>query len=310
MKPPSVRTAGSSDRSIVQRKRARVDGWCQRLPVLLGRWQIAGNLGGPFFVAVPVQRPLFVEVAGQTDVGRVRSHNEDNFAILPEHGLLIVADGMGGHAFGEVASRLAVETLHEFFAATASNPLRTWSYKRDRAQLYEQHRLKTGIKRCNHRIHEYGQRFCGGRGTGTTLCALLAVEDGVCIAHVGDSRVYRIRDAGIEQLTEDHSLLNDYKKLRLLSAQEIDNFPDKHVIVRALGTDSEVQVDTRFESARAGDVWLLCSDGLCNAVTDPRIREIVQSAPDLPTAARRLIDAANGNGGPDNITCVLARCAT
>ncbi|HTA92286.1 MAG TPA: Stp1/IreP family PP2C-type Ser/Thr phosphatase [Polyangiaceae bacterium] len=254
-----------------------------------------------------MKRPLFVEVAGQTDVGRKRSHNEDSFAILPEYGLLMVADGMGGHALGEIAAQMAVDTLHEFFAATANDPLRAWSYKRNRVRLYEQHRLKTGIKLCNHRIYEYGQRFCSERGTGTTLCALLAVEDGVCIAHVGDSRVYRVRDTGIEQLTEDHSLLNDYKKLKKLTEEEIDNFPEKHVIVRALGTDSEVQVDTRFEAARAGDVWLLCSDGLSDAVTDQRILEIVQSTTDLPTAASRLVDAANESGGPDNITCVIAR---
>ena len=254
-----------------------------------------------------VKRPLFFEVTGQSDVGRKRSHNEDSFAILPEYGLFIVADGMGGHAFGEIASQIAVDTLHEFFAATADDSLRAWSYKLDRARLYEQHRLKTGIKLCNHRIYEFGQRFCTERGMGTTLCALVAVDDGVCIAHVGDSRVYRIRDARIEQLTEDHSLLNDYKKLKKLTAEQIDHFPEKHVIVRALGTDSDVLVDTRFETARAGDVWLLCSDGLCDVVTDQRILEIVQSAKDLPTAAGRLIEAANASGGPDNITCVIAR---
>jgi protein phosphatase len=242
-----------------------------------------------------VKRPLFVEVVGQTDIGRKRSHNEDTLAIVPEYGLCVVADGMG------------VDTLHEFFAGTADDSLRAWSYKLDRARLYEQHRLKTGIKLCNRRIYEHGQRFCGERGMGTTLCALLAVEDGVCIAHVGDSRVYRIRENGIEQLTEDHSLLNDYKRLKKLTDEELENFREKHVLVRALGTDNDVQVDTRFEAARVGDVWLLCSDGLCDAVTDQRILEIVQSAADLSTAVRRLVEAANEYGGPDNITCVIAR---
>jgi serine/threonine protein phosphatase PrpC len=254
-----------------------------------------------------VKRPLFVEVVGQTDVGRKRAHNEDNFAILPEYGLFMVADGMGGHALGEIASQMAVDTLHEFFAATADDPLRAWSYKRDRARLYEQYRLKAGIKLCNQCIYEYGQKFCSERGMGTTLCALVVVEDGFCIAHVGDSRVYRIREGAIEQLTEDHSLLNDYMKLKKLTDEEVDNFREKHVIVRALGTDNDVQVDTRFETARAGDVWLLCSDGLCDAVTDQRILEIVQNATDLPTAVRRLVEAANEYGGPDNITCVIAR---
>jgi protein phosphatase len=254
-----------------------------------------------------MKRPLGLEFAAQTDVGCKRSDNQDNFAIAPEHGLCVVADGMGGHAFGELASRMAVDILREFFAATAGDSLRAWSYELDRGRSYERHRLITGIKLCNQRIYEHGRRVCGERGMGTTICSLVAVEGGVYIAHVGDSRVYRIRDDRIEQLTEDHSLLNLLKRTERLTAQQIDDFPEKHVLVRALGTDSDVEVDTRFEAAQAGDVWVLCSDGLCGPVTEERILEIVPNATDLPTAARRLIDAANENGGPDNITCVIAR---
>jgi serine/threonine protein phosphatase PrpC len=256
-----------------------------------------------------MKRPLCLEFAAQTDVGRKRSDNEDNFAIVTEYGLCAVADGLGGHALGEVASRMAVDILSGFFAATAGDSLCAWSCEPDRVRCYERHRLITGIKLCNERIYEHGRRVCGERGMGTTICSLVAVDDGVYIAHVGDSRVYRIRDAGIEQLTEDHSLLNHFKRSQLLTAEQIDNFPEKHVIVRALGTDSDVEVDTCFDAARAGDVWVLCSDGLCGPVTEERILEIVQNATDLPTAARRLIDAANENGGPDNITCVIARYA-
>jgi len=124
---------------------------------------------------------------------------------------------------------------------------------------------------------------------------------------VGDSRVYRIRDRNIEQLTEDHSLLNDYKKMKHLTPEEIANFPHKNVIVRALGMKDTVKVDTRFEAPRAGDAMVLCSDGLCGPVSDERVLEVVSSAPNLPTATQRLIDAANENGGPDNVTCVIAR---
>jgi len=136
---------------------------------------------------------------------------------------------------------------------------------------------------------------------------LFAVEDGVYVAHVGDSRVYRIRDGSLEQLTEDHSLLNDYKKMKRLTEEEIANFPHKNVIVRALGMKDTVKVDTRFEAPRAGDCVVLCSDGLCGPVTDEDILKIVMNAPDLPSATHRLIESANENGGPDNITCVVAR---
>ncbi|NLE88171.1 MAG: Stp1/IreP family PP2C-type Ser/Thr phosphatase [Myxococcales bacterium] len=249
-----------------------------------------------------------IEVAGQTDVGRKRTHNEDNFAILAEYGLYVVADGMGGHASGEVASQLAIDTLEQFFAATGDDPDRTWPYKMDRTKAYEENRLVTGIKLSNLRIYETAQHNAKQRGMGTTIVALFAVEGGLYVAHVGDSRVYRIRDGHIEQLTEDHSLLNDYKKMKHLTEEEIANFPHKNVIVRALGMKETVKVDTRFEAPRSGDIMLLCSDGLCGPVPDQQILETVLSSRDLPSAAAALIGQANDNGGPDNVTCVLARC--
>jgi protein phosphatase len=177
----------------------------------------------------------------------------------------------------------------------------------DRSKGYEENRLVTGIKLCNLRIYEQAQRNAKQRGMGTTLAALFAVEDGIYVAHVGDSRVYRIRDGVIDQLTEDHSLLNDYKKMKHLTPEEIANFPHKNVIVRALGMKDTVKVDTRFEAPRAGDAMVVCSDGLCGPVTDQQLLDLVVTAPDLPTATQRLIDCANENGGPDNITCVIAR---
>ncbi len=251
--------------------------------------------------------PLRVEVAGETNVGRKRNHNEDNLAILSEFGLYIVADGMGGHASGEVASKLAVDTLREFFASTADDPERTWPYKVDRSKGYEENRLITGIKLANLRIYEAAQRDARQRGMGTTVVSIFTVEGGVYVAHVGDSRVYRIREGRLEQLTEDHSLLNDYIKMKRLTDEEIAAFPHKNVIVRALGMKDTVKVDTRFETPRNGDVLVLCSDGLSGPVSDPDILSIVDSSPDLATAARRLVERANENGGPDNITCVLAR---
>ena len=254
-----------------------------------------------------VTRPLRIELAGKTDVGKKRNHNEDNFSIIEESGLYIVADGMGGHASGEVASQMAVDAMREFFLSTAQDPERTWPYKMDRSKGYEENRLITGIKLANLRIYETAQRDAGKRGMGTTIVTMFAVEDGVYIAHVGDSRGYRIRDGKIEQLTEDHSLLNDYIKMKRLTPEEIANFPHKNVIVRALGMKDTVKVDTRFETPRANDTYLLCSDGLSGPVTDNEMLEMVSTAPDLETAAGRLIGAANQNGGPDNITVILAR---
>ncbi len=251
--------------------------------------------------------PLRIEVAGETNVGMKRTHNEDNFSILEDAGLYIVADGMGGHASGEVASKMAVDSLKEFFAATAQDPERTWPYKMDRSKGYEENRLITGIKLANLRIYESAQRDPRQRGMGTTIVTMFAVEDGVYVAHVGDSRVYRVRDDKIEQLTEDHSLLNDYIKMKHLTPEEIANFPHKNVIVRALGMKDTVKVDTRYEQPRAGDMYLLCSDGLSGPVNDDLLLEISSGSPDLKTAASRLIAKANENGGPDNITVVLAR---
>jgi len=254
-----------------------------------------------------VGQVLRVEVAGDTNVGRKRTHNEDAFSILGEYGLYIVADGMGGHASGEVASRMAVDTLRDFFSATADDPERTWPYKMDRSKGYEENRLITGIKLANLRIYETAQRDIRKRGMGTTIAAIFTVEDGLYIAHVGDSRVYLLRDEVMELITEDHSLLNDYIKMKRLTPEEIANFPHKNVIVRALGMKETVKVDTRFHTPRANDTILLCSDGLSGPVTDDEMKEIVSNAADLKTATRQLIDKANENGGPDNISCVLTR---
>ena len=264
-------------------------------------------------MSAPVPQPqsqshsLRIQVHGETDVGRKRDHNEDTFSIFADLGLYVVADGMGGHASGEVASALAVATLHEFFKSTADDPERTWPYRMDRARGYEENRLITGIKLSNLRIFEHAQQNKGQRGMGTTVVSLFAVEDGAYVAHVGDSRVYRIRDGQIEQLTEDHSLLNDYRKMKRLTDDEIENFPHKNVIVRALGMRDTVRVDTRFERTRRGDTLLLCSDGLSGPVTDDEILSIVENGGDVASTTNALIAAANANGGPDNVTCVVAR---
>ncbi len=252
--------------------------------------------------------PVRMELIGETNVGMKRTHNEDNFAIIAEENLVVVADGMGGHASGEVASKMAIDAMREFFEATAKDPDATWPYKMDKQRSYEENRLITGVKLANLRIFEAAQREPRYRGMGTTLVVVFAAREGLIVGHVGDSRVYRIRNGAIDQLTEDHSLLNDYLKMRKLTEEEIANFPHKNVIVRALGMKDSVKVDSRLDHPSPGDIFLLCSDGLSGPVTDADMLRIVEeNKNDLKAAASRLIARANENGGPDNITCCLVR---
>jgi protein phosphatase len=247
-------------------------------------------------------------VAGETNVGRKRSHNEDSFTVIEEENLYLVADGMGGHASGEIASQLAIETIKNFFQATGEDPDATWPYKMDKTRKYEENRLITGIKLANLRIFEAAQAEPKYRGMGTTVVATFLVPEGIYLAHVGDSRIYRIREGQIEQLTEDHSLLNDYMKMKKLTPEEIEKFPHKNVIVRALGMKETVKVDTAFEPYRPGDVYLLCSDGLNGMISDEKMLEVVESnGSDLSVATSQLVEAANDAGGVDNITVVLVR---
>lgn len=244
---------------------------------------------------------------GETNVGLKRSVNEDNFVCIDEDHLYVVADGMGGHASGEIASQMAIDTLREFFRATSADPEATWPYKMDKSRGYEENRLITSIKLANLRIFEAAQRDPKLRGMGTTIVGILVVEDGVLVAHVGDSRVYRLRDGKLHQLTEDHSLLNDYIKMKRLTEEEIENFPHKNVIVRALGMKENVKVDTSLDKPEPGDVYVLCSDGLAGPASDEEIREVAVNTPDLKSACSAMIGKANDNGGPDNITVVLAK---
>jgi protein phosphatase len=248
-----------------------------------------------------------VRFAGETNVGMKRTHNEDNLYLPTDERLAIVADGMGGHASGEIASQMAVETVVEFFKSTQEDTEITWPFKLDRGYRYDVNRLITGIKLANVKIFEAAQREPQYRGMGTTIVAALFLDDQVLIAHVGDSRLYRVRDGEIQQITEDHSLLNDYIKMKKLSADEIANFPHKNVIVRALGMKETVQVDVYNESPRMGDVYLLCSDGLSGMIDDKKIHDLVHKETDLDKATGNLIGAANAAGGVDNITVVMAR---
>ena len=248
-----------------------------------------------------------VRFAGETDVGRKRDHNEDAVYLPENERIAIVADGMGGHASGEVASRMAVDTVVDYFAQTADYQPLTWPYKVDRGLRADTNRLTTAIMLANLEIHERAQRDSGCKGMGTTLVATYFLDDTVVVGHVGDSRVYRFRDGKLVQLTEDHSLINDYIKMKRVTEEEAENWPHKNVIVRALGMKDTVQVDSIVVEPKVGDCYLLCSDGLSGMLTDDQMAHILVTEPDLNKAVDKLIDGANQNGGIDNITVVLAR---
>ncbi|MED5464151.1 MAG: Stp1/IreP family PP2C-type Ser/Thr phosphatase [Myxococcota bacterium] len=247
-----------------------------------------------------------IRYAGSTHVGMKRSQNEDNLFLLAEQNLYVVADGMGGHSSGEIASQIAVETLANFFIDTARDPDSTWPFKEDRELTYESNRLVTGVKLANRRVYETAQSDEGLRGMGTTIVGFCVGETGGYISHVGDSRGYVLCGDSIRQITEDHSLLNDYLKVHTLTPEEIENFPHKNVIVRALGMKDSVVVDVQRLEPKAGETYLMCSDGLSGMLSDEEMLDLVNSAGgDLEKACQTLIARANAAGGDDNVTVVL-----
>ena len=252
-----------------------------------------------------------IRYAAKTDVGMKRTHNEDYFSLIEDEQLFLVADGMGGHASGEVASKMAAETIGEFYQRTREDEDATWPYKMDRSLSYIEKRLVCGVKLANLRIFETSNRDLRYKGMGTTIVSTLVSGDKIYVGHVGDSRVYRVREGGISQLTRDHSLLEDYKEAKPdMTEEEERNFPHKNVITRALGMRETVQVDIRSHQIKSGDLFVLCSDGLSGMVTDEGILQIAAGAKSLERAVAELVDAANRNGGTDNITSLMLQCVS
>jgi serine/threonine protein phosphatase PrpC len=227
-----------------------------------------------------------------TDTGRKRRRNEDAYVCEPP--LFAIADGMGGAQAGEVASRLAAAALRESGAKT----------------LGGERRISDLIQEANRRVYDRSSRDPNTSGMGTTITVALVENDNVAFGHVGDSRAYLIRDGRMEQVTEDHSLVNELLKSGKLSREEAESHPQRSVITRALGTDPDVDVDTFTIAAEAGDVFLLCSDGLTDMVGEGEILELVErNRDDLNSALKSLVKAANRSGGDDNITVVAFEIA-
>jgi PPM family protein phosphatase len=253
----------------------------------------------------------FLRVAGLTDVGREREHNEDSFGLLPQYNLFIVADGMGGHRAGDVASQMAVRAVEEFFSATEKEDI-TWPFQFDPNLPFSVNRFITAVQVANNRIFKESSSSDEHQGMGTTFVGLLSVDDhALChVAHVGDSRCYRLRGDRLDLITSDHSLVNDYLRAAPdLTAEQLAELP-RNVITRALGMQDTVLVDIQSVVPEAGDLFILCSDGLNGMIDDARIQEIaIAYRGDLATAAASLIQSANDSGGDDNCTVVIVEFA-
>ena len=244
---------------------------------------------------------------GLTHVGRQRQHNEDSFLVENEARLFIVADGMGGHAAGEVASKIAVESISEFILHTKEDD-GTWPHAYDENFKRSTNRLMTAVRIANTRVLEAMRKDARLRGMGTTVVACLADNSTVSVAHVGDSRAYMIRDNKISRITNDHSWVFEQVQAGMLTEAEAEKHPLRNVITRALGGALQVAPDAKEIEAKPGDVYLLCSDGLTGMVPEADILRLVSaSADNLEKACKDLIDSANEHGGADNVTAILVR---
>ncbi|BDU72465.1 Stp1/IreP family PP2C-type Ser/Thr phosphatase [Mesoterricola silvestris] len=245
-----------------------------------------------------------VVAAGRTEVGCVRKHNEDNFLMEPDLGLFVVADGLGGHAAGEVASQIVVEKIGQFITHTVERD-RTWPVEYDTALPYDGNRLKAALLLADQSILNDIRANPERESMGSTVVACLVNGETVTLVHVGDSRAYLLNAEGIQQVTRDHSWVAEQVANGILTPDEARRHPFRNVITQALGNGGELDISVREIQAKELDRILLCSDGLSGMIQDQEIWEIVQSAPDMDEAAGRLIAKAMGNGGEDNITVVI-----
>ncbi len=241
------------------------------------------------------RKPVNIKFSAKTDVGKKRKLNEDSFCAAGDLGLFLVADGMGGHLAGEIASQIAVEIT--------KMSLSDWLKKGPpNSEIFVK-----AIQLANKGVFEMAEKGQGMKGMGTTIAGILICNGGFATANVGDSRIYRIRNNSIEQLSKDHSMVSMQLSMGLITAEEAKKSAYKNVITRAIGTAQAVEVDTRDEEAMKDDVILICSDGLSSLAEDKDMLDIINRCNDLDNACEELIGLANFNGGDDNITTVLVK---
>ena len=248
-----------------------------------------------------------IACAGVTDVGRVRTNNEDCFRIVKPLNLYVLADGMGGEAHGEIASALAVETVVKHCLDADANPAAKVLGKVQPGWSARTKRLSTALHLANRNICKSAEEHPEQRGMGATLTAAWIDRSKLSIAHVGDSRAYLLRGGSLLQLTRDHSLVAEQVRRGMLTAAEAEESEMQSVLLRALGAQPEIEVDAEEHALFPRDVLMLCSDGLTRVVTEPEIAGVLQAETDPIRGAEELAAIANERGGPDNITVVIAR---
>jgi protein phosphatase len=249
-----------------------------------------------------------LEAHGVSDRGRRRSHNEDSFRVDLDRGLLMVADGMGGHAAGEVASAIAIKSIGEFIQLSNENADITWPFGFDPELSFECNVLRSAITLAHRQVKQAAEEKDEYVGMGTTIVCALVRDDKVHIANVGDSRAYLFRNGELVQITEDHTWIAEQVRGGILAPHEVRSHPWRNVVTRALGSRPQADIDVASFELRHADVLLLCSDGLSSMIDDQEIhRVLLKHSADLDLTGKALIEAANVAGGEDNITVVLAR---
>ncbi|MDP9322589.1 MAG: protein phosphatase 2C domain-containing protein [Acidobacteriota bacterium] len=245
--------------------------------------------------------------AVSSDPGLKRTSNEDSYSARPDVGLFVVADGMGGHVAGEVASRVAVEAIEAFIEETAgADKNRTWPFPFDPTVSLESNRLRAAFRLANRKIGAAIADSQDLRGMATTASAVLVGPRGASVAHVGDSRVYVLRQSQLDQITHDHSWVEEQVRAGTLSPTAARQHPWRNVVTRALSGGDDPEVDVTEVSPKPGERYLLCSDGLFTVVQDSRIAQLLsQTDVPLDVICRGLVQAANEAGGPDNITTLI-----
>jgi protein phosphatase len=254
------------------------------------------------------QSNAILDVTFRSDVGRVRPHNEDSVAVDAELGLVILADGMGGYQAGEVASGIATDLLMREIRAGIPKLFESTIATDAGAPTPQTRLLRRGIEHANDAIHEASTRRSHLAGMGTTVVALLFWTDRVSIAHVGDSRIYRLRDNVLKRMTRDHSLIQELVDHGLYTPEQARTSPNRHLVTRALGLEATVRVEISEDHVYPKVIFLLCSDGLTDMVNDEDIALVLKTlAGNLDQAASHLVEMANDQGGHDNVSVVLAR---
>lgn len=253
--------------------------------------------------------PLKIDAFALTDVGRQRENNEDAFDTVPEREFFVVCDGMGGHASGQVASRVAIDAIRRYMVELSRAPGHEHPFPTPDWFGPGERLLSNAVQYSNERVYIESMKDRRFDGMGTTIVAVLGWEDSIILGHVGDSRIYRFRDGRIEQVTRDHSLLNHYiDQGKITTEADKKAFKEKNIIVKALGLKDYVDPEIARHEKRVGDAYLLCSDGLSDQVEDWIVANVLENnAEDLPAACRTLIRLANEAGGKDNCTVMILR---